>query len=101
MEYVWLLLPLALPLMGYTAAWFLGGRRPWLAILVAALAGSAVLAFIGMAVSALASAVDPGDAAFRGAWIGLGAGGVMGALADLGRRLLTRGFRTPTPTEPT
>lgn len=96
MEYVWLLLPIALPLAGYAAAWILGGRRAWLAILVAALAGSAVLAFIGVAVSALASAVDPVDAALRGAVIGFGAGGVLGALADVGRRLFTR--RSPAPT---
>lgn len=91
MKFLIPILPLVAPILGYLAGWRWGGRRWWVAVLAAGLGGAALMAWIGAAVSALATAVDPAMAALRGAGIGLAGGVAVGGVVDVGRRLVTRG----------
>lgn len=80
---LWLVLAvLALvPLLGFVATYRLSGRR-WLpAVIVAALIGAALGAFLASAGSAMATSVNPTTAMLRGGGMGLLGGVTVGGVA--------------------
>lgn len=82
---LWLVLAvLALvPLIGFVVTYRISGRRYLPSILVAAVIGAAIGAFLASAGSAMATSVNPTTAMLRGGGMGLLGGAVVGGMIAL------------------